>query len=236
MDTYTFATALGAVGLASMAVLGAGHLGGQGHGGHDAAGHTGGGLLHDVSLHGGLHGDLHGHAAGHASDDAHGPQAPLPAAKAGIRESVGPSLLSLVSPRVLFSVALGFGVTGLLLESVLGGVVLPVAAVVGGIVFEAAIVRPVWNLLFRFASTPASSLEGSLFSEATATSGFDANGEGLVSLEVDGQLVQCLGRLREADRALGIRVRSGDRLRVEDVDPARSQCTVSYVQHGSALS
>jgi hypothetical protein len=212
MDSYTFATALGGAGLVAMAALGVSHLSGHG----DTGSVTGGA------------GHVHGGHAGHSH---------LPAAlRTGGRGSRGTGrarLASLLSPRVLFSAVLGFGVTGLLLRPLIGGVVLAAAAVAGGILFEGAIVRPVWNLLFRFASTPASSLEGTLFSEATAASGFAANGQGLVALEVDGHLVQCLGTLRESDRALGIRVHSGDVLRVEDVDPARSRCTVSYVQRGA---
>jgi len=225
MDPYTFAAALGGAGLAAMAALGVSHLGGaqhQAHAGHDATGHAGDG----ASLHG-------AHLPGHT----HGGQAHLPAlragARGGVRGSLRPALLSLVSPRVLFSAVLGFGITGLLFRPLLGGVVLAAAAVAGGVFFEAAVVRPIWNLLFRFASTPAASLEGSLLSEATATSGFDANGQGIVALEVDGQMVQCLGTLRAMDRELGVRVRSGDVLRVEDVDPARNRCTVSYVRRGS---
>lgn len=213
MDSYTFAAALGGAGLAAMAALGVSHLsGGDGGASHSAGAHGPGAPTH------GAHG-VH-------------PHVPV-AMRTGARGGLRPTLLSLVSPRVLFSVVLGFGITGLLLRPFLGGAALAIAAAAGGVLLEAAIVRPVWNLLFRFASTPASSLEGSLFSEATATSGFDTNGEGLVSLEVDGQLVQCLGTLRESDRVLGIRVRLGDRLRVEDVDPTRSRCTVSYVQRGS---
>lgn len=214
MDFYTFATALGGAGLAGMAVMGAGHLGSHGGSSHGAGSHAGGGA------------HVHG---------THGAHPHLPAGvRVGVRSGLRPTLLSLASPRALFSVVLGVGITGLLLRPVLPSALLAVAAVAGGVLLEAVIVRPLWNLLFRFASTPASSLEGSLFSEATATSGFDANGEGLVALEVDGHLVQCLGTLRESDRALGIHVHSGDRLRVEDVDPARSRCTVSYVQRGSA--
>lgn len=225
MDPYTFAAALGGAGLAAMAALGVSHLGGaqhQAHAGHDGAAHAGDG----ASLHG-------AHLPGHA----HGTQAHVPAlragARGGVRGSLRPALLSLVSPRVIFSAVLGFGITGLLFRPLIGGVVLAAAAVAGGVLFEAAVVRPIWNLLFRFASTPAASLEGSLLSEATATSGFDANGQGIVALEVDGQMVQCLGTLRAMDRDLGVRVRSGDVLRVEDVDPARNRCTVSYVRRGS---
>lgn len=215
MDSYTFAAVLGGAGLAAMAALGVSHVTG-----HDAGSTTGG-----VGAH------VHGAHAGHP----HLPAA-LRSGNRGVRGGRGTGrakLLSLLSPRVLFSVVFGFGLTGVLLRPVIGGVVLAAAAAAGGVLLEGAIIRPVWNFLFRFASTPATSLEGSLFSEATASSGFDANGQGLVALEVDGQLVQCLGTLRDSDRALGIHVRSGDVLRVEDVDPARSQCTVSYVQRGT---
>lgn len=210
MDSYTFAAALGGAGLAAMAALGVGHL----------TGHAGGG-------------PASGSGAGHAHG-AQGAHPHLPAAvRSGGRGAGRVRLLSLLSPRVLFSAVFGFGLTGMLLRPFAGGPILAAAAAVGGILLEGVIVRPIWNLLFRFASTPASSLEGSLYSEATAASGFDANGQGIVALEVDGHLVQCLGTLRESDRLLGIRVHSGDVLRVEDVDPARSQCTVSYVQRGT---
>jgi hypothetical protein len=108
-------------------------------------------------------------------------------------------------------------------------------AIVGGIAFELAIVGPLWKFLFRFASTPAASLEGSLMSEAHAASTFDTNGQGLIAVEVDGQLMQCLGTLRSEDRDLGIRVRAGDRLLVEEVDASRSRCTVSYVGHARSV-
>lgn len=222
MDSYTFALALGGAGLAAMAALGVSHLGGH----QDGAGHAG----HATHTHAGH--DTHAVILPHAHG-AHASHANLPTARLTARDGARGLLLSLASPRTLFSLILGFGATGLLLRPLLGGVVLAAAAVVGAIVFEGAIVRPVWNALFKFASAPAASLEGSLMSEATASSGFDADGNGLVAVEVDGQLMQCLGTLRPEDRALGIRVRAGDRLRVEDVDPRRSRCTVSYIAHGT---
>jgi translation initiation factor IF-1 len=42
-------------------------------------------------------------------------------------------------------------------------------------------------------------------------------------------VVQVLGTLRAEDRALGVRVRAGDRVRIEDVDVERNRCTVSYL-------
>jgi len=142
------------------------------------------------------------------------------------------TLLSLASPRVLFSLLVGFGLTGVVARPLLGGVMLLIVAILGALVFERALVAPLWRFLFRFASNPATTLEGSLLSEARAASGFDDNGQGLVAVEVDGQIVQCLGTLRQDDLALGVRVRAGDVLRVENVDAARSRCTVSYVGHG----
>jgi hypothetical protein len=66
--------------------------------------------------------------------------------------------------------------------------------------------------------------------EATAVTAFDANGQGIVSLEVDGQVVQILATLRPDDRALGAaRVRAGQRVRIEDVDAEQNRCTVSLI-------
>ncbi|HWG34607.1 MAG TPA: hypothetical protein VN650_10590 [Gemmatimonadaceae bacterium] len=221
MDSYTFALALGGAGLVAMAATGLAHSGS-----HEGAGGSGGG--HDSGGHGHLpHGDsvMHaGHAAGahlHAHAPAHHP--------GGLKST----LLSLASPRVLFSLLVGFGLTGVVARPLLSGVVLLAVALLGAVVFERALVAPLWRFLFRFASNPATTLEGSLLSEARAASGFDDNGQGLVAVEVDGQIVQCLGTLRDDDRALGVRVRAGDVLRVEQVDAARSRCTVSYIGHGT---
>jgi hypothetical protein len=139
------------------------------------------------------------------------------------------TLLALMSPRVLFSVCLGLGTTGVLLRGHLNGWPLLAAAVAGGILFERLIVTPIWNFAFRFASNPALTLESALLSEATAVTKFDANGQGIIAIEVDGQMVQLLGTLTSDDRALGAKVLAGARLRVEDVDAARNRCTVSLV-------
>jgi hypothetical protein len=139
------------------------------------------------------------------------------------------TLLSLASPRALFSLLIGFGLTGIVLRPVASGVALFAIAAGGAVVFERALVRPLWDFLFRFASNPAVTLEGSVMSEGHAASSFDDNGQGLVAIEVDGQVVQCLGTLQADDRALGVRVHAGDVVRVEDVDPVRNRCTVSFV-------
>lgn len=224
MDSYTFSLALGGAGLVAMAASGFAHVGD--HGGHhaDAASSHG----HDLALTAAAHHQIsqHGQAGAHAHGArAHGARAAHPGA------SVRSALLALTSPRTIFSLLVGFGLTGLVGRHFASGGLLLILAIVGAMVFEFALVGPMWRFLFRFASEPAASLEGSLMSEAHATSGFDVNGNGLVAVEVDGQLMQCLGTLRLSDRELGVRVHAGDRLRVEQVDAARSRCTVSYVGH-----
>jgi hypothetical protein len=112
----------------------------------------------------------------------------------------------------------------------LGGPLLFAAAIAGGLLFERVLVSPLWNFAMRFASTPAVTLESAVTDEATAVTSFDANGQGIVSLEVDGQVVQILATLRPDDRALGTaRIRAGQRVRIEDVDAAKNRCTVSLI-------
>ena len=81
----------------------------------------------------------------------------------------------------------------------------------------------------RFASRPASTLESAVADEAVAVSSFDDNGQGIVSLEVDGQVLQILATLQPQDRVLGGRVRAGQRLRIDDVNAAKQSCTVSIL-------
>lgn len=134
-----------------------------------------------------------------------------------------------MSPRILFSVFLGIGTTGILLRPFIGGVPLFAAALALGIVFERAVVTPVWNFMLRFASRPAETLEHAIATEAIAVTTFDANGQGIVSLEMDGQVRQVLGTLQSADRQLGGKVRAGEKVRIEDIDPQRNRCTVSLL-------
>lgn len=212
MDLYTFSLALGGAGLGVMAIAGFGHLGGHhGHAHHGEAGAHGG----------------HGAHAGHAAHGGHHHDASL--------DAQGLKLLShgvsaLVSPRIVFSFLVGFGAAGLLLRPLVGGGIALLAATVGvGILFERLIVAPLWRFVGRFESKPALTLESCITDEARAVSSFDARGQGLVAVELDGQLVQVLGTLRNEDRDAGVRVRAGDRLRVEDVDGDRNRCTVSYL-------
>lgn len=134
-----------------------------------------------------------------------------------------------MSPRFLFSFCLGFGAAGELLRPVTGGMIQLALAVVGAVIFERVLVSPLWDFTMRFASRPATTLESAVTDEATAVTAFDANGQGIVSFEVDGQVVQILATLQPSDRLLGSRIRAGQRLRIEDVDTAKNRCTVSLL-------
>ena len=210
MDYYLTTMVLGGVGLAAMAFGGGSS---HSHGAHDG-GHSGGGHVHGGS-HGGSHGVAHG--------THHGPDAPSSGG------GVGAAVASLMSPRVLFTVCLGIGATGLALRPVLGGLPLFLAALAGGLVLERLIVAPIWGLAFRFESRPALTLESSVDGEATVVSTFDANGQGLIAIEVDGQVMQVLGTLRADDRAIAGRIAVGTRVRIEAVDAGRNRCTVALL-------
>jgi len=206
-DPYVFALALGGTGLLAMAVMG-GH--GRASAGH---GHVGPGAHHAGGHHGGSHVPGGHHAGSH---------------HAGPHHQAGASRWSvLLSPRIAFSVLVGFGGVGLALRALLSGPWLFAAAVAGGVAFEAAVVGPIWNLLLRFASQPALTLEHGVMDDAEAATSFNPDGDGLVRFVLDGQVVQLLGSLSPADRAAGIRVRAGDHLIIEAVDTARQRCTVS---------
>lgn len=227
MDVYLTSLAIGGIGLVAMAVSGSGR-----HGNNHGSGHSHGDAGHG---HAGSGNGGHGHAhAGHSqagtghTDASH--TGTSHAAAPGAHSNHGTeALLSLMSPRTLFSVCLGLGTTGLLFRSALQGPALFAVAVAGGWAFERFIVTPIWNFTFRFASAPALTLESALMGEATAVTRFDANGQGLIAIEVDGHMVQLLGTLDSSTRANRAVVLAGTRLRIEDVDAARNRCTVSLL-------
>ena len=206
MNLYALSLAVGAVGFLAMALTGLGR-----HGHAHARG----------PAHGPGPGPSHGHAhaGGRLTHHTHG----------SARTTAISWLWSLTSPRVLFSLLIGFGTTGLAVRGVLAAPLALGAALGGGLLFEQLFVGPVWNFLMRFASAPALTLESCLQDEVQAATGFDADGHGLVTAEVDGHIVQMLATLRPEDRAAGVRIRAGDLLRVEDVDSRRNRCTVSYI-------
>jgi len=220
MDLYIFCVVLGAAGMAAMAFLGFASSHGGGHHAHDTSGHEmhgiGGSHAHSITPH---------HAAPHAHSH--------PIQHIGRAHS---HLWSWLSPRVLFNFLVGFGATGLVMERLVGPVLALPIAVLGGVGFEALIVRPIFNSLFRFESQPAQTLESALMSEGRAVTGFDANGNGLVAIELGGEVVQVLGTQLAADRKSGVRIRTGDMVRIEEVDSTRNRCTVSRIGLGEAES
>jgi len=210
MNLYALSLAIGAVGFLAMALTGLGR-----HGHAHARGHA------------------HGHAHGHGH--SHGGARHSSVTRAGsVRATALSWLWSLTSPRVLFSLLIGFGTAGLALRSVLGARLLLAGAIAGGLLFEWLLVGPAWSFLMRFASAPALTLESCLQDEVHAVTGFDENGHGLVTVDVDGQVVQLLATLQAEDRLTGARVRAGDVLRIEDVDGRRNRCTVSYIGPSTA--
>src|SRR5689334_23295134 len=223
MDLYGFCLALGGTGLAAMAVGGLAQLGHIGHGGHGArgghathAGHAHGGHAHAGHAHTGQHTAHAGHGASQAAHAHHAQHA---------NEQGAGWVWSLLWPRVLFAMLVGFGAGGLL-ATPLGEPWRVGAAVLAAAAFEGLLVGPLWRMLFRFESAPAATLESAIEDDARAVMGFDANGQGLVALDVDGQIVQLLATLAPDDRARGARVRSGDVVRVSSIDAARNRCTV----------
>ena len=178
------------------------------HGGH--AGHAG---HHGVSARAGMRGGARGGGARAGS-------------LRGAGRVGGRALWALLSPRPLFSLLVGFGAVGLILQPIIPAILLLPLALLGAGLFEFGIMRPLWNFLFRFESAPAMTLESCIGDEARAATSFDAKGNGLIALELDGQVVQLLGSLRPEDRDAGIRVRAGDPVLIDDVDAARNRCTV----------
>ena len=178
--------------------------------------HGGGHQTHDTSGH-----EMHGIA--HAPPHAH-------------HDGWKSNLWSWLSPRVLFNFLVGFGATGLVVERLVGPVLALPIAIAGGVAFEALVVRPIFNSLFRFESSPAQTLESALMSEGRAVTGFDAGGNGLISLELGGEVVQVLGTQLGEERAAGVRIRAGDTVRIEEVDSRRNRCTVSRIGLGEAES
>ena len=210
MDFYLVSLATGAVGLGVMAV------GGFSHGGHSGHGHAG-------------HGHAGAHAAGHGAHAAHAGHS----GHAGQEHGVTPHMpaagwrwTSLLSPRLLFSVMVGFGLGGLA-AAPLGEPFQFGIALAGAAAFEMLLVGPLWRFLFRFESKPANTLESAIEDEGRAVTGFDADGCGLIALEVDGQVIQLLATLATDDRSRGVRIRSGDLVRIAEVDAARGRCTVT---------
>lgn len=192
---------VGALGMLAQAALGLGH-GFAGHGHGPGASHAG----HGQSAHDGTHGHgQHGHDHG---GRVHG-------------------LWTLLSPLTIFSLCVGAGATGLLTHAFLRGAWTGLAALAGALVFYGLLVRPLWRFAMRFASEPARALEGVVAQDALAMGRFDALGQGMVRVIIDGQVVRLLARLEEEDRERGVTVMPGERLTVTSVDGKTNTCHVT---------
>ena len=175
-----------------------------------------------MSLLGFTHGHAtHGHSAHGHADSSHGVHGH---SSHSHHDSSATKVLAFLSPRVLFSLALGFGAAGLVLDAFFPLWVAVILATVGALALERLVVYPYWNWLMRFASAPAEMMGDTVRAKGRAVTRFDASGSGLIQLELDGQVRQVLGTLVTTQRGLEVLV--GDAVRVESVD-ARGNCTVS---------
>ncbi len=90
------------------------------------------------------------------------------------------------------------------------------------------LIAPLWQFLFGFASRPAETLDTLAVPEGEAATDFDADGHGIVAVQLDGQVRQILGTLCPDERTPGsARVRTGERLCIRTVNRQRNTCTVS---------
>jgi membrane protein implicated in regulation of membrane protease activity len=193
---------VGLVGFVVMVLLSAfaGHGSSHGHGHGSNHGH-GHGSSH---THG--HGSSHTHHSSHGSEHHHGHHA----------EMANPwlQIMAWFSPRAIFTLCLGFGATGMALNG-LSPWFSVLLALIGAIILEGLLVRPYWNALLGFASHPAQTLESLEGQTGYAITRFNANGEGLVRLLLDGQERQVLGRLEPLQ--IGKPVVVGTLLRILEV-------------------
>lgn len=134
-------------------------------------------------------------------------------------------MLLAVSPIDLFAFSLGMGATGLLLPHNLTSTTILVLAILVGLIFDLAFLKPAFNFALKFASTPSDGLEGTIAKFATSVSNFDSSGRGLVSIIIDAEEKQLLATLEESDRSTP--VRKGEQLLVTAVDAKRNSCSVS---------
>jgi membrane protein implicated in regulation of membrane protease activity len=223
---FLIAFVFGVLGLLAMALLGVagGHHDGHGHNGHGHNGHGHNGHGHNGHAghnghggHGSHNGNGHGHHAGHNGHTGHGQAAGGAGGGKWFSE-----LLPLLSPRLLFSLSLVFGAIGLSFSGLPLLFSLPLA-IAGALAFERFLIAPYWRLLTSFASRPAKTLDGAVLTRAKAVTDFH-NGEGLIELELDGQVRQMLGTLTANERALA--VQSGEIVRIVEVKPS-GNCVVS---------
>jgi hypothetical protein len=216
MPLFIVSMLAGLAGLVVMAVPGLFRHGG----GHANAGHAG----HGVHL-----ARSQGHAAsGHGGSVKSGTSS-HPAVHAGHAARHGafrtPSILEVLDPRLLCSLAALFGASGEIgIALGLGQAWSALLAVPAAVGLEWAIVGRLWRFALGFQGRPASPMDALLFEVVEAVTAFH-NGKGMVRAIRDGRSVQLVAHLQanQEDEA----VRTGDRLRVLEVDPENERVTVT---------
>ena len=224
-EVYEILFMVGAIGFALMAVLGyvhghAGSHGGPSHvagHGHAAAahGHAGG---HAGTAHG-AHGT--GSHGSHSNSGSHGQEGGFTASW------VKSAFLLAISPLDIFSLAMGAGLIGSIFTRIVSSTDTIIAAIIGAIIFDFALVKPLMKVIFKFAADPSEGLEGMVSQNAVAETAFDSSGKGLIKLCLDGQTVQLLARLDKSEIESGVRVAKGDSVTILEVDATRNTCRVT---------
>ncbi|HEY2370668.1 MAG TPA: hypothetical protein VGH87_29945 [Polyangiaceae bacterium] len=170
----------------------------------------------------------HHHARGHVRVLPRAPSAKLTVEHASLVGRGVRLLGTLLSPLTWFSWMIGAGATGAI--ATLFGASPRMAlllAIMGALAFQLFVVRPIWKIVFRFESVPAGNLEGCLMQKVEVVRAFNARGEGLVRVVIDGRSEDLLAILTKGERAVDSRPRRGDHLVIEEVDPKTNTCFVS---------
>ncbi len=144
----------------------------------------------------------------------------------GLGNEILHTLPLLFSPMNLFSMALAMGATGVLLKDKLTGPILWLAAIAGGLLFTFLLIRPMMNLILNFATKPSQGLASQLAHAAEAISNFDANGQGLIRVTVDGEVKQLLATLDPLERERGVTISKGEEVMIAEINADRGTCVV----------
>ena len=85
------------------------------------------------------------------------------------------------------------------------------------------------RVVLGFASKPADNLAGAVTQNAVAMNRFDAQGRGMVTVTVDGELKRLLAHLDKEDTENAVVVAPGDTLLIVSIDPQKNTCAVMKV-------
>jgi hypothetical protein len=177
-----------------------------------------------------------GHLPPHGAAQGHAPVRPTTAIDSAVSQEMLPAADAapsgivrwLPSPRAVFT---GLALYGAFANALVDAfhrspLVAALAAVLPTLLVERFVVRPVWNLVFRFQGRPSASLDQLILADAVAVVPF-RNGRGIVSTRREGRVVQLAARLCDEQAMLSVKV--GDRLRIEEVDARHERVTVSVL-------